>query len=189
MKSIRIVLALLLGFFVFNVNAQDDLKKADSKDGPVITFEKETHDFGTIKEGDVVETTFKFTNTGNAPLLITRIKATCGCTVPKDWKKTAIQPGEKSSFNVKFNSRNKPNKNNKRITITSNAIGNNYTNIKANVIPDPELQKLREDRRKAANERRKIQLSKGNALKSDAQKSDKKSSLKLVKEEKKDDKK
>ena len=87
MKKIRIVFAVLIGVMVLNVQAQ--MNDATAKiDGPVITFKKAVHDFGVVKEGDVVETKFEFTNTGNAPLLITKIKAGGGCTVPKDWKKT-----------------------------------------------------------------------------------------------------
>ncbi len=114
---------------------------------PVITFKELSYDFGNINEGDKVEHTFEFTNTGNAPLIIDKIKASCGCTVPSNWKKAPILPGEKSSFVVKFNSKNKPNHQTKRIRITSNTKNSNeYVTIRATVKPDPVLQKAREER-------------------------------------------
>ena len=60
-----------------------------------MTFEEVAYNFGTVKEGDIVNHTFDFVNTGNVPLLITNAKSTCGCTVP-DWPKEAIAPGQKS---------------------------------------------------------------------------------------------
>lgn len=160
MKKLFLSLVAVAAVSFFS-QAQNDKAVGLQKELPQITFTKEVHDFGTINEGDVVETTFEFTNTGNAPLRIQRISASCGCTVPKDWKKDDIMPGEKSSFSVKFNSRNKPNKQNKRITILSNAPGKNFTTIKANVIPDPELEKARQERmakyRAQRAEKRKMQ--------------------------------
>lgn len=74
---------------------------------PVITFEKESHNFGNIVEGEVVEYSFKFTNTGNKDLLITKAEASCGCTVP-EWPKEPVKPGESGYMKVKFDSRGRP---------------------------------------------------------------------------------
>ena len=74
-----------------------------SKNLPVITFEKKEHDFGTIVWGTPVETIFKFTNTGNAPLVITNASSSCGCTIPEYPKDKAIAPGESGELKVKFN--------------------------------------------------------------------------------------
>ena len=74
---------------------------------PVITFEKESHNFGDIVEGEVLEYSFKFTNTGNKDLLITKAEASCGCTVP-EWPKEPIKPGESGYMKVKFDSRGRP---------------------------------------------------------------------------------
>lgn len=74
---------------------------------PVITFEKESHNFGNVEEGEVVEHSFKFTNTGNKDLLITNAEASCGCTVP-EWPKEPIKPGESAYMKVKFDSRGRP---------------------------------------------------------------------------------
>lgn len=70
---------------------------------PVMTFEKTTHDFGTIKEGEAQQTVFTFTNTGSAPLIITNATSSCGCTVPDYPKNTPIAPGDSGQLTVNFN--------------------------------------------------------------------------------------
>ncbi len=90
--------------------------------GPVITFEKKTHDFGDIVQGDKVEQTFKFTNTGNEPLVITNVEVTCGCTTPKGWPRDPIMPGASADLTVGFNSAGKSGHQNKVVTIVSNAV-------------------------------------------------------------------
>jgi hypothetical protein len=84
-----------------------------------IVFENMEFDFGTISEGDVIEHTFTFTNTGATPLLIKNATATCGCTVPK-WPDDPIPAGGKGEIQVRFDSKNKPNQQIKTITITAN---------------------------------------------------------------------
>ena len=74
---------------------------------PIIAFEEKLHDFGTIKDGDVVEHIFTFVNDGEAPLIISDAKATCGCTVP-EWPRQPIAVGETGEIKVRFNSKNKP---------------------------------------------------------------------------------
>jgi hypothetical protein len=93
-------------------------------DGPVITFAENKHDFGTIKEGDVVKHTFKFKNTGNQPLLVSEVRVTCGCTTP-DWTKTPVAPGENGFITAQFNSTGKPGQNHKVITVVSNSVTGN----------------------------------------------------------------
>ena len=127
---------------------------ANNVDAPVMTFEKTEHDWGNVNEGDKLETIFKFKNTGKSELIITNIKASCGCTVPKNWKKEPIMPGESSEFTVQFNTKNKPNKQSKNITITCNTNkGNEIVKIKATVKPDPEQEKARAERKKKNAER------------------------------------
>ncbi|WP_346318305.1 DUF1573 domain-containing protein [Chitinophaga sp. YIM B06452] len=74
---------------------------------PVMTFEKESHNFGDVTEGEVVEYSFKFTNTGNRDLLITKAEASCGCTVP-EWPKEPLKPGQSGYMKVKFDSNGRP---------------------------------------------------------------------------------
>ncbi|TDN84724.1 uncharacterized protein DUF1573 [Salegentibacter sp. 24] len=69
---------------------------------PKMEFEESEHDFGNIPKGKNVEHTFTFTNTGQAPLVITDATSTCGCTVPS-YTKEPIQPGETGEMLVKFN--------------------------------------------------------------------------------------
>jgi hypothetical protein len=89
--------------------------------GPVIAFEKKTHDFGQIVQGDKVEQVFKFTNTGTEPLIITNVQVTCGCTTPKGWPRDPIQPGGKGEITIAFNSAGKIGRQDKVVTIVSNA--------------------------------------------------------------------
>ncbi|REE00586.1 DUF1573 domain-containing protein [Marinoscillum furvescens] len=104
-------------------------------DGPLPSFEfpEESHDFGEIKEGDVVEKIFKFKNTGEAPLIISSATASCGCTVPV-WPKEPIGVGEEGEIKVRFDSKGKPGIQNKTVTITANTYPKvNRLKIKANV--------------------------------------------------------
>ena len=104
---------------------------------PEFEFEEEEYDFGTINEGDVVEHIFKFKNVGDAPLIIQSARGSCGCTVP-EYPKEPIGVGESAELLVKFNSKGKPNVQNKTVTITSNSWPKNRTlRIKAMVTPAP----------------------------------------------------
>jgi hypothetical protein len=89
--------------------------------GPVttITFDETTFDFGDVDEGEKVSHIYKFTNTGDEPLVISNAKGSCGCTVPK-WPKNPIAPGETGELLVEFNTKGKPNKQTKRVTVTAN---------------------------------------------------------------------
>jgi len=101
----------------------------------VMTFTKKEHDFGGINEGDKVETTFTFKNTGEADLIISNAAGSCGCTVP-EYPKTPIKPGKSASMKVSFDSTGKPGMQQKSITITANtATGTDVLTIKANVTP------------------------------------------------------
>ncbi|SNS92787.1 Protein of unknown function [Ekhidna lutea] len=105
---------------------------------PAIKFEEELHDFGTIKDGDVVEHVFSFVNEGEAPLIITDAKATCGCTVP-EWPKEPIPVGGEGEIKVRFNSKNKPGVQNKTVTLTANTWPKTQrVRIKANVVKEGE---------------------------------------------------
>ncbi|PCH67597.1 MAG: hypothetical protein COC01_05515 [Bacteroidetes bacterium] len=90
---------------------------------PEISFEHETHDFGKIIQGEKVSYTYKFTNTGDSDLIITKADGSCGCTLPK-WPKEPIPPGEDGVIEVIFNSEGKKGIQNKRITLVMNTIPN-----------------------------------------------------------------
>ncbi|MCV6628375.1 MAG: DUF1573 domain-containing protein [Flavobacteriaceae bacterium] len=105
-----------------------------AKKVPVITFEKTEHDFGVINQNENQSTIFKFTNTGNAPLVITSASSTCGCTVPKT-PKDPILPGESGELEVRFNGAG-TNQVSKQVTVNSNtAKGIDKLTIKAFVNP------------------------------------------------------
>ncbi len=85
-----------------------------------INFEESSHDFGQIEEGTVAVHEFTFINSGDQPLIISTVKASCGCTTPF-WTKEPILPGKKGKITASYNSRNRPGGFNKSITVTSNA--------------------------------------------------------------------
>jgi hypothetical protein len=91
-----------------------------------LSFEKLEHDFGTIKEGEVVQHIFKFKNSGNSPLVITNATGTCGCTVPQ-WPKDPIAPGKSGEIKVSFDSKGKSGVEEKEVYVMANTIPNKTT--------------------------------------------------------------
>jgi hypothetical protein len=86
-----------------------------------ITFEKTTHDFGEIGEqGGKVNYKFVFTNTGQGPLIISQVNASCGCTTPA-WSKEPIAPGEQGFIMAEYDPRNRPGNFQKSLSVVSNA--------------------------------------------------------------------
>jgi hypothetical protein len=85
-----------------------------------INFVKDEHDFGVIRDGEKVFWNFRFTNEGNAPLVINRVKADCGCTVPEH-PRTPIDPGQEERIKVTFDSKGRLGRQVKRITVISNS--------------------------------------------------------------------
>lgn len=86
---------------------------------PRMTFDNTHHNFGNVHEGDVVEYSFKFTNTGDGDLLIADASATCGCTIPQ-YPKYPIPPGKSDYIPVQFNTSGKHDQQTKTITIEAN---------------------------------------------------------------------
>lgn len=110
-------------------------RDAAGKKLPMMVFDKTEHDFGTIEKGTPQETIFSFTNTGDAPLIITNAKSSCGCTIPEYPKNTPIAPGEKGELVVKFNGQGQ-NQVTKTVTVTANTEkGQEIVRIKAFVNP------------------------------------------------------
>jgi hypothetical protein len=100
----------------------------------VMHFSKLEHDFGTINPDDVVETTFTFTNNGEANLVISKAAGSCGCTVP-DYPKEPIAPGQKATVKVSFNPKGKMGMQNKTVTLTTNTeAGFEKLTVKANIV-------------------------------------------------------
>lgn len=86
---------------------------------PVMTFEKTSYEFGDVPEGMPAKYEFKFTNTGSDPLIISNVKASCGCTTPF-YSSAPIMPGEESRISVVFDTVGRPGTFYKSITITAN---------------------------------------------------------------------
>ena len=127
------------------VNTTQASQPAVKTDSPVMSFDKTTHDFGTIKEGEKVTTKFSFTNTGKSDLIIVDARGSCGCTVPEYPKNTPIKPGDTQTITVSFDSSNKPGVQQKSVTLSANtASGREMLRIKANVTPDPAKQHVRD---------------------------------------------
>lgn len=116
MKLSMLLIAFLLVEGFSTVSAQT------LSTGAAITWEDNAFDFGEIVAGEKVEHTFKFSNTGNEPLVITNVQVTCGCTTPKGWPRDPIAPGKKAELVVQFNSAGKIGRQNKVVTVISNAV-------------------------------------------------------------------
>jgi hypothetical protein len=84
-----------------------------------IRFSETAHDFGQVQEGKKVTHTFEFVNTGTADLVLQSVKASCGCTVPK-YSREPVRPGKKGSIEVAFNTKGRPGKQHKSVTVKTN---------------------------------------------------------------------
>lgn len=110
------LLLAALAFFVF----QSKMAAQKAPAQPEITFESEVVDFGTILQGDIVDTVFRFKNTGSKPLHISEAKGSCGCTRPT-WPDRAIEPGKSGEIGIRFNSAKRAGDQTKTITVDSDA--------------------------------------------------------------------
>lgn len=115
----------------------------------VIEFEKKTHDFSKVPEGTMATYEFVFKNTGNEPLIISSVKASCGCTTPQ-WTKEPILPGKTGSITASYNSKGRPGVFNKSITVNSNAsTPSSVIYIKGVVIPKESVDRVYSEEEKA----------------------------------------
>lgn len=107
----KLITILLIGLVSLAVNAQDKVAK--------IEFKSDTIDYGTIEKGSNGVRVFEFTNTGNAPLIISNVTSSCGCTIPKK-PDSPILPGKTGQIEVKYDT-NRVSPIRKTITVISNA--------------------------------------------------------------------
>lgn len=107
----QLITILFIGLISFSGNAQDKVAK--------IQFKTDTIDYGTIEKGSNGVRVFEFTNTGDAPLIISNVTSSCGCTVPS-WTKEPIMPKATGKIEVKYDT-NRVNPIRKTITVISNA--------------------------------------------------------------------
>lgn len=95
--------------------------------GGKIEFTESEFNFGEVQEGEIVDHAYEFTNTGTTPVIIGRVSASCGCTTPS-YTQTPILPGKTGEIKVSFNSDGQVGKQQKIVTIVSNA-ENNITTV------------------------------------------------------------
>ncbi len=117
MKNLILSIAVLL-FGAAQVSAQEK-----STNGPVITFEKPSCDYGTIDKGSNRVRDFVITNNGNEPLIIQNATGSCGCTVP-EWPRDPIMPKQRAVIKINYDT-NREGPFSKTVTLYSNAINNN----------------------------------------------------------------
>ncbi len=101
----------------------DDQSKAleqAKKDSTTVQIIDTTYNFGKVTDGELVEYSYRFKNTGNKPLVVTDANASCGCTVPEKPEKP-ILPGEMGFIKIVFNSKGRVGEAHKTITVHSNA--------------------------------------------------------------------
>jgi len=104
------------------VEAKSQAEPAKNPNAPEITFEKTVHDYGTVAYNGDGKCEFKFTNTGKEPLILTNVRSSCGCTVPK-WPREPILPGDSEVIHVEYKT-NRIGSINKSVTVQSNASNN-----------------------------------------------------------------
>jgi archaellum component FlaG (FlaF/FlaG flagellin family) len=117
----KIITLLFVGFITLAINAQEKklVEKVQDPNAPVFKFDSEIIDYGKIEVNADGVRVFRFKNIGKSPLIITKIKSSCGCTVPK--KPTdPILPGETGEIEVKYDTKRLGGFS-KMITVTSNA--------------------------------------------------------------------
>lgn len=107
-----------------SLQMEDDLEHADVESDTghraVLEFAEDSHDFGIVKEGKKVTHEYVFTNTGEAPLIVLQVTASCGCTTP-EYSRKPVAPGEKGRIQVVFDSEGQVGRQHKIITVVTNA--------------------------------------------------------------------
>lgn len=132
----KFALVCLFATMAFGMaNAQTE-KKDVPANGAKIRFIETEHNYGTIQKGGDGKCTFTFVNEGNEPLILSNVKASCGCTTPSYTQKP-VMPGKEGTIDVKYNTNN-PGGFSKTVTVTSNAVDNPRVvlKIKGNVVQE-----------------------------------------------------
>ncbi len=132
----KLMLLVVLFATMLSATAQKQVEE-EKVNGPKISFNTTTHEYGEIYVGSDGSYSFEFVNTGNEPLILSKPRSSCGCTVPS-WPKEPILPGESNEIKVTYNTR-KAGPFNKTVTIYSNAANkkNVVLRIKGKVIKEP----------------------------------------------------
>lgn len=129
---------LVVAVFTISISCSQSSEadaKADKK-APFIKFEYVEYDYGTIYQDDDGTCRFVFKNTGKNPLVLSNVRPSCGCTVPK-WSKEPIKSGDQSNIEVRYNTK-RAGSFSKSITVYSNATNSPVVlKIKGNVVARP----------------------------------------------------
>ncbi len=123
MKKFFLTLLIATIAFTYAIGQNTTPVEPENPNAPVIKFESEVYDYGRVPVNGNGACQFKFTNTGKEPLILSNVKASCGCTVPS-WPKEPIPPGSSGVIDVKYTTMNRPHTINKSITVFSNASNN-----------------------------------------------------------------
>lgn len=93
MKQLAFTFIVILGLTAVSFAQNSVTSSTPNPNAAEISFKKDVHDFGKVKNGADAIYEFEFTNTGKEPLIISEVKKTCGCTTPT-WSKEPIMPGK-----------------------------------------------------------------------------------------------
>ena len=122
--SMLFLMSVILLSCTSNSETDTDQRRTDFAefiDNPTeISFDEMEYDFGSVSEGDQVKHVFKFKNTGNQNLVLINVKGSCGCTVPEDWPKQPLAPGETGEISVNFDSHGRVGNVKKSVRIEAN---------------------------------------------------------------------
>lgn len=131
-------LVLLIGILMMTMSFAKAQEEKTVTNGPEIQFEQLNYDFGNVEYGGNCDVEFRFTNTGNEPLIIQKPKTSCGCTA-SSWPKEPILPGASDSIKVTYKTTTKVGNFNKSVTVTSNAVANSTVilRIKGVILEQP----------------------------------------------------
>jgi len=125
----KLIVGICISFIFFSCNIRNTRNKVDAlvsnataqfTDSTTVQLDDSAYNFGNVTDGDKVEYSYRFRNTGKNPLIVLSALASCGCTVPEK-PEEPIKPGETGFLKVVFNSKGRVGEVHKTITVTSNA--------------------------------------------------------------------
>ncbi|NOR88368.1 MAG: DUF1573 domain-containing protein [Bacteroidales bacterium] len=135
MKQIILSFAFFLALGLSGI-AQEITSASENPNAPLISFDKTEYDYGTMFQNADGSAYFAYTNKGKEPLILSRVKSSCGCTIPK-WSRQPLMPGQTDTIKVKYDTK-RLGSFHKSITISSNAKKQSVVlKIKGKVIPKP----------------------------------------------------
>lgn len=143
--SLFVLLFTSMGVFAQTTTTTET--KPVNPNAPKIEFKETEYDFKEVEEGPQAKHEFVFKNTGKEPLILSNVKASCGCTTPS-WPKEPILPGQDAKILVTYNTQGRPGTFTKSITITSNATEETkviYIKGKVNTVPEKNTVPVKEN--------------------------------------------